>query len=187
MTEKISNYEYVEYLVTNQLNGIKYLYGSQIVSLYAILHKVSQFDLDDRKACECALASVKEAVQIYFGFNQGVDLGEPFPSHRKIFKNLTVDNIVVSEWQGKKSFGGNGFGGGIMFHIAHEPIGDEDELVESVSSKESLEAWAYELKQRIKWWCDGINIHCLSLDVFWKTPTERICELYNVDLSFFKK
>lgn len=54
-------------------------------------------------------------------------------------------------------------------------------------SVEALEAWKYELSQRIKWWLAGIDVHCIPLDLFWKIPTERIVELYNVDMKFFRK
>lgn len=104
MAEKISSYDYVQFLVTNHLNGIKYLYGTQMIALYEILHRAYRFDVKERKDCECALASVKEAVQIYFGYHQGVDLGEPFPSKLDEFNSITVDSIKVTEWNGKISF-----------------------------------------------------------------------------------
>ena len=51
---------------------------------------------------------------------------------------------------------------------------------------EGLEQWGYELSQRIKWWTSGVDIHCIPLDLVWGISTERLCELYNVDISFFK-
>jgi hypothetical protein len=129
MDEKISDYEYVNYLIEHQLNGIKYLYGNQIVALYAILHRAYNFDVNDRNACECAFASVKEAVQIYFGIYQGVDLGEPFPAKAKLFDNLSVDSVVVWERNGKVSFTAKEevvpttrLDAFPMFHYAYEPL-----------------------------------------------------------------
>jgi hypothetical protein len=49
-----------------------------------------------------------------------------------------------------------------------------------------VDAMIHESKQRFKWYFSGINIHCLSLDLFSKISTERLCELYNVEMSFFK-
>lgn len=51
---------------------------------------------------------------------------------------------------------------------------------------ESLQQWRCEQKQRLEWWCNGINIHCIPLDLFVKIPTEVICRLYNVEMTFFK-
>ena len=44
----------------------------------------------------------------------------------------------------------------------------------------------YEAKQRLKWFIDGYFIHCLG-SLFSKMSTERICELYNVEMSYFRK
>ena len=44
----------------------------------------------------------------------------------------------------------------------------------------------YEAKQRLKWFIDGYFIHYLG-SLFSKMSTERICELYNVEMSYFKK
>lgn len=59
--------------------------------------------------------------------------------------------------------------------------------VSNMSEREDFEAWAYEWNQRLKWWCNGIGIHCIPLEMFWGIPTERIVELYNVELSYFRK
>jgi len=50
----------------------------------------------------------------------------------------------------------------------------------------NLEELFYEAKQRINWYIDGIGIHCLSWDSFNRLSTERIVEIYNVDMSYFK-
>ena len=50
----------------------------------------------------------------------------------------------------------------------------------------SLKQWQHEQKQRLNWWCNGINIHCIPLGLFYTLSTERICELYNVDINYFR-
>lgn len=49
------------------------------------------------------------------------------------------------------------------------------------------DAIVYETKQRVRWYIDGIGIHGLSPKLFSGITTKRLCELYNVELSFFKK
>lgn len=44
----------------------------------------------------------------------------------------------------------------------------------------------YEGQQRIKWFIEGIGIHSISPKLFSKISTKRICELYNVELYYFK-
>jgi len=44
----------------------------------------------------------------------------------------------------------------------------------------------FEAKQRLKWFIEGYFIHCLG-SLFKDISTERICELYNVELSYFRK
>ena len=44
----------------------------------------------------------------------------------------------------------------------------------------------YEGKQRLKWFIDGYFIHSLG-SLFSKISTERICEIYNIDLDYFRK
>jgi hypothetical protein len=46
---------------------------------------------------------------------------------------------------------------------------------------------AYEAYQRVKWFIYGIDIHGLSPELFAKIPTERLCELYNVELTYFRR
>lgn len=45
----------------------------------------------------------------------------------------------------------------------------------------------YEYTKRIEWYIDGIGKHGLSPELFSNLSTERLCELYNVELSHFKK
>lgn len=51
----------------------------------------------------------------------------------------------------------------------------------------NLDDMFFESKQRIEWFINGININGLSAKLFSKILTERIVELYNVKMSFFKK
>jgi hypothetical protein len=44
----------------------------------------------------------------------------------------------------------------------------------------------YEAQQRLRWFIYGIGIHGLTPELFSKISTERLCELYNVELNFFK-
>lgn len=41
-------------------------------------------------------------------------------------------------------------------------------------------------QRRINWWVDGMFIHGIPSNLFAKMPTERIVELYNVEMSYFK-
>lgn len=44
----------------------------------------------------------------------------------------------------------------------------------------------YESVQRLKWFLDGYFIHGLG-SLFSKISTKKICELYNVEKSYFVK
>lgn len=44
----------------------------------------------------------------------------------------------------------------------------------------------FEAKRRLEWFIYGYFIHCLG-SLFSKISTERICELYNVELSYFRE
>ena len=44
----------------------------------------------------------------------------------------------------------------------------------------------YESRQSLEWFIDGIGIHGLSPELFSKLSTERIVELYNVEMSYFR-
>ena len=50
-----------------------------------------------------------------------------------------------------------------------------------------IEAKIYEAKQRMHWYINGIGIHGLTPKLFSGLSTERLCELYNVELNWFKK
>jgi len=50
-----------------------------------------------------------------------------------------------------------------------------------------MDRLVYEAQQRISWYIQGIGIHGLSPELFSKMSTERIVELYNVDINFFRK
>lgn len=54
-------------------------------------------------------------------------------------------------------------------------------------STTSLNEWRFEQKKRLEWWCSGINIHCIPFYLFINISTDRLCELYNVELNYFKK
>lgn len=43
----------------------------------------------------------------------------------------------------------------------------------------------FEAKQRLRFLIDGYFIHCLG-DLFSKISTERLCEIYNVELNYFR-
>jgi len=45
---------------------------------------------------------------------------------------------------------------------------------------------AFECEKRVEWFVRGINRHCLSPEVFSIIPTETLCDMYNVELEYFK-
>ena len=45
----------------------------------------------------------------------------------------------------------------------------------------------YELQQRMCWFINGIGIHGLSWELFRGLSTERLVELYNVEMTYFKQ
>ena len=49
-----------------------------------------------------------------------------------------------------------------------------------------LDAIIYETQQRLRWFIDGIGVHGLTPELFSKIPTERIVELYNIEISYFR-
>ena len=51
----------------------------------------------------------------------------------------------------------------------------------------NLEQMVYETTQRVNWYIRGIGIHGLSPELFSNLSTERIVELYNVEMSYFIK
>jgi hypothetical protein len=50
----------------------------------------------------------------------------------------------------------------------------------------SMDEMIYEAQQRLSWYINGIGIHGLSPELFSRLSTERIVEIYNVEMSFFK-
>lgn len=48
-----------------------------------------------------------------------------------------------------------------------------------------IEQMFYESEKRLDWFINGIHRHCLSAKVFSKISTERLCEIYNVELEYF--
>jgi hypothetical protein len=50
-----------------------------------------------------------------------------------------------------------------------------------------MEEIIYESKQRITWYIRGIGQHGLTPQLFSGLSTERIVELYNVEMSYFRK
>lgn len=49
-----------------------------------------------------------------------------------------------------------------------------------------INSMIYESVKRFQWFYQGYGIHCLPLDLFMGCPTERIVELYNVNMDFFR-
>jgi hypothetical protein len=45
----------------------------------------------------------------------------------------------------------------------------------------------YEAKQRCFWFIEGYYIHGMSVEIFKNLSTERLCELYNVDIDHFRR
>ena len=50
---------------------------------------------------------------------------------------------------------------------------------------DKIDKLEYEAKQRLKWFINGYLNHYLGR-MFYKMSTERICELYNVELEYFR-
>ena len=51
----------------------------------------------------------------------------------------------------------------------------------------NIEDLCYESEKRLEWFINGINKHGLTPKVFSKISTERICKIYNIEMSFFRK
>lgn len=51
---------------------------------------------------------------------------------------------------------------------------------------DTIDRIIFEHTRRIEWWLGGPEIHCIPSNLFVKMPTERIVELYNVEMSFFR-
>ena len=50
---------------------------------------------------------------------------------------------------------------------------------------EQLDAEFYKVSQKLKWLINGQFIHCIPSEYWFKLTPERICELYNVEMSYF--
>jgi len=44
----------------------------------------------------------------------------------------------------------------------------------------------YEAMRRSEWFIDGLGKTGLSVELFTNLSSEKICEIYNVEISFFK-
>lgn len=49
-----------------------------------------------------------------------------------------------------------------------------------------IEQFNYECEKRFEWWLAGICTHGISAESFAKMSTERIVQLYNVEMIFFR-
>lgn len=58
--------------------------------------------------------------------------------------------------------------------------------IQNVISSFDVEAALYEARQRCFWFINGYFQHGLTSELFSKMSTERICEIYNVDMEYFK-
>jgi hypothetical protein len=59
-------------------------------------------------------------------------------------------------------------------------------MKQNVISTFDVDAALYEARQRCFWYIDGYFLHGLSVELFSGLSTERICEIYNVDIQYFK-
>ena len=57
----------------------------------------------------------------------------------------------------------------------------------NVVSNFDLEKEIYEARQRCLWFIEGFHLHGLDHKLFSSISTETICEIYNVDISYFRK
>lgn len=51
----------------------------------------------------------------------------------------------------------------------------------------NIEDLFYESEKRLEWFINGIGTHSITPAVFGNLTTDGICELYNVDRSFFQR
>jgi hypothetical protein len=49
-----------------------------------------------------------------------------------------------------------------------------------------MEDMIYETQKRIEWYIQGIGIHGLTPQLMKGLSTERICEIYNIELEYFR-
>jgi hypothetical protein len=50
----------------------------------------------------------------------------------------------------------------------------------------NLDNEIYKAKQKMNWLIDGVGVHCIPLSLWDKLSVERIVELYNVEMEYFK-
>jgi hypothetical protein len=50
----------------------------------------------------------------------------------------------------------------------------------------TIEEQLYEAKKRMGWFIDGYFIHCIPSSMWSIISTERIVELYNVEMEYFR-
>ena len=50
----------------------------------------------------------------------------------------------------------------------------------------SVDEQLYEAKQRMRWFINGYFIHCIPSSMWSILTTERIVELYNVEMEYFR-
>lgn len=60
------------------------------------------------------------------------------------------------------------------------------EPIQKVISNFDLESQIYEARQRCNWFIDGYFKHGLTPELFSKMSTESICEIYNVEIDYFR-
>jgi hypothetical protein len=58
--------------------------------------------------------------------------------------------------------------------------------LQRVISTFDVDAALYEARQRCHWYIDGYFLHGLTPELFSSLSTERICEIYNVEIDYFK-
>jgi hypothetical protein len=49
-----------------------------------------------------------------------------------------------------------------------------------------MEKMFYETQKRVEWYIRGIGIHGLTPRLMSSLSTERICEIYNIELEYFR-
>jgi len=53
------------------------------------------------------------------------------------------------------------------------------------SSGMDFEQRFYEAKTRIFWFIDNMDRHGLTWELYWKIPTQRLCEVLGIHISYF--
>jgi hypothetical protein len=55
-----------------------------------------------------------------------------------------------------------------------------------INNVSNIDSLIYESQQRLHWFIYGYGIHGLSPTLFFNLSTERLCELYNIEIEYFK-